>query len=331
MSVAASSLAELVTRDPLAEHVAKAAHRGLTSHPKCLPPWLFYDEEGSRLFDAITELDEYYLTRTERGILARHAGEMLEAAAGGMRLRIQELGAGSADKTRLLLQAAVDRQRSLIYEPIDVSASALDGGRERIEREIPGVHVIPRVMDYTHGVALELDACHCERRLVVYIGSSIGNFEPQEAERMLRRLRAGLAPGDGLLLGVDLAKDERTLLAAYDDPAGVTAAFNRNILVRLNRDLGADFDPGQFLHRARWNPAASRIEMHLESRTAQRVRVKALQLDVEFEAGETIHTENSYKYAPGQAEKLLCATGFLPTGRWSDPEQRFAVHLGRAK
>ena len=148
---------------------------------------------------------------------------------------------------------------------------------------------------------------------------------------MLRRLRASLAPGDGLLLGVDLAKDEETLLAAYNDADGVTAAFNRNILVRLNRELGAEFDPGQFGHRALWNPAASRIEMHLESRTAQRVRVKALTLDVEFEAGETIHTENSYKYAPGQAEKLLCATGFVPTGRWTDAQEQFAVHLGLAK
>ncbi len=330
MSVTASPLAELESRETLAEHVAKAAHRGLTSDPKSLPPWLFYDEEGSRLFEAITEVDAYYLTRTERGILERHGAEVLDAAAGGMRLRIQELGAGSADKTRLLLQAAVDRQRSVIYEPIDVSASALDGGRERIEREIPGVRVIPRVMDYTQGPKLELGACHCVRRLVMYIGSSIGNFEPPEAEGLLRRVRASLTPGDGLLLGVDLAKDEKTLLAAYDDLGGVTAAFNRNILARLNRELGADFDLGNFVHRAIWNPRASRIEMHLESRMAQRVRVEALHLEVEFEEGETIHTENSYKYAPGQAERLLRATGFLPIGLWTDAQERFAVHLGRA-
>lgn len=341
MSQTASPLAELVPRATLAEHVAKAAHRGLTSHPKHLPPWLFYDEEGSRLFDAITELDEYYLTRTERGILARHAREMVECAAAGKRLRIQELGAGSADKTRLLLQAAAERQGSVIYEPIDVSASALDGGRERIEREIPGVHVIPRVMDYTHGPALELDASYGVRRLVVYIGSSIGNFEPEEAEQLLRRVRASLAPGDGLLLGVDLVKDEETLLAAYDDAEGVTAAFNRNVLVRLNRELGADFDPRNFAHRAIWNASASRIEMHLESRRAQRVSLEApeletlgldvLPLEIDFEAGETIHTENSYKYEPGQAERLLCTTGFVPTGCWTDARRWFAVHLARAK
>ncbi|MFP5203991.1 MAG: L-histidine N(alpha)-methyltransferase [Acidobacteriota bacterium] len=330
MSVTASSLADIETRASAADHVAQAARAGLTSQPKFLPPWLFYDQEGSQLFDAITELDEYYLTRTERGILARYAGEMLEAASGGMRLRIQELGAGSADKTRLLLQAAVARQRSVIYEPIDVSASALDGARERIEREIPGVHVIPRIMDYTRGEALELDACHCVRRLVLYIGSSIGNFEPVEAERLLRRVRASLAPGDGLLLGVDLAKDEQTLLSAYDDAARVTAAFNRNLLVRLNRELGADFNPRNFAHRAVWNPVASRIEMYLESRIAQRVSIEALHLRVQFEPGETIHTENSYKYALGQAERLLCAAGFVPAGRWTDARQWFAVHLARA-
>jgi L-histidine N-alpha-methyltransferase len=331
MSAAASSPAELAPRARLAEHVAKAAYRGLTSRPKHLPPWLFYDEEGSRLFEAITALEEYYLTRTERSILAGNAAEMLETAAAGARLRIQELGAGSADKTRLLLQAAVERQGPVVYEPIDVSASALDGGRERIEREIPGVHVIPRVMDYTHGRALKLDACHGVRRLVVYIGSSIGNFEPEEAEQLLRRVRAGLAPGDALLLGVDLVKDEETLLAAYDDAEGVTAAFNRNMLVRLNRELGADFNPRSFLHRALWNPMASRIEMHLESGMAQRVRLEGLRLEIGFEEGETIHTENSYKYEPGQAERLLCATGFVPAGCWTDAREWFAVHLGRAK
>lgn len=332
MSVtASSSFADIESPAPLTEQVAKAARHGLTSDPKSLPPWLFYDEEGSRLFDAITGLDEYYLTRTERGILARHAEEILGKAAGGTRLRLQELGAGSADKTRLLLQAAVERQSSVIYEPIDVSATALEDGRERIEREIPGVHVIPRVMDYTHGPSLQLDACFCERRLVIYIGSSIGNFEPEEAEQLLRRVRASLTFGDGLLLGVDLAKDQETLLAAYDDAEGITAAFNRNILVRLNRELGADFVPESFAHRAVWNPMRSRIEMYLESRRPQRVSIAALHEEFEFEEGETIHTENSYKYEPGHAEKLLCAAGFAPAGRWTDARDRFAVHLGRAK
>ncbi len=330
MSIAASPVAEL----EIQERVAAAAREGLTSDPKRLPPWLFYDEEGSELFEAITELDEYYLTRTERSILVRHADEIVAAAAdsafaGRARLRIAELGAGSAEKSRLLLRAAAHRQRSLIYEPIDVSASALDGACERIEREIPGVRVIPQVTDYTRN--FELAACHGERRLVLYIGSSIGNFEPDEAQQLLRGVRAGLAPGDGLLLGVDLVKDESLLLAAYDDAAGITAAFNRNLLSRLNRELAGDFAPEAFAHRALWNRAFSRIEMHLESRSAQRVRLAAADLDVAFAEGETIHTENSYKFEPGQAEALLEAAGFAPAGLWTDARGWFAVCLGRAR
>jgi dimethylhistidine N-methyltransferase len=327
---AAASLAPVLQLD---ERVATAVRQGLASHPKRLPAWLFYDCAGSRLFDEITRLPEYYLTRTERSILSAHAGEMIACAANGARLRIAELGAGSADKTRLLLRAAVARQGAVLYEPVDVSASALDGAKRRIEREIRRVMVAPRVMDYTDGdeSRLPLGAiCRGERRLVLYIGSSIGNFEPEPAMRLLRRVRAGLEPGDGLLLGVDLEKDEATLLAAYDDAAGVTAAFNRNVLVRLNRELDADFDPEAFAHRAVWNPDASRIEMHLVSRTEQQVCIGALELEVEFRAGETIHTENSYKYRPGQAEALLEATGFAPVSTWTDARGWFAVCLGRA-
>jgi dimethylhistidine N-methyltransferase len=317
------------TVDRISDQVASAVLLGLTSAPRRLPPWLFYDEAGSRLFDQITELPEYYLTRTERSILAAHADEMIAAAAqpdGGHRLRLVELGAGSADKTRLLLRAAVARQGTVLYEPVDVSASALEAARERIEREIPAVTVAPWVEDYTNG--LELDpAGPGERRMVLYIGSSIGNFEPGEALRVLERVREALDPGDSLLLGVDLVKDEPTLLAAYDDAAGVTAAFNRNLLVRLNRELGADFDLDAFAHRARWNAAQSRIEMHLEILIPQRVHFSALGLLVDFAEGETIHTENSYKYRPGQPEDLLRSAGFHPSQRWSDAKGWFAVYL----
>src|ERR1700728_383979 len=224
MSVAASP-ATLISFD---ERVGEAVREGLTSRPKRLPAWLFYDKTGSQLFDAITELPEYYLTRTERAIFAANAQAIIARAGEKSRLRIAELGAGSAEKTRLLLKAAVQRQRTVIYEPVDVSASALDGARARIEREIPGVTVTPRVMDYTHGDGQRFHLSHAadERRLVLYIGSSIGNFEPHQAMRIMRRVRAGLNPGDGFLLGVDLVKNEDTLLAAYDDAAGVTAAFN---------------------------------------------------------------------------------------------------------
>ncbi len=307
---------------------------GLTAAPKRLPPWLFYDAEGSRLFEAITALPEYYLTRTERAILADHGRSMMAQAAGGARLRIAELGAGSAEKTRLLLRAAMERQGAVKYEPIDVSASALDAARRRIERDLPGVHVTPLVMDYAHGNGRGLEfaaAADGERMLVLYIGSSIGNFEPKEAARLMRRLRAGLKPGDSLLLGVDLVKDGALLLAAYDDAAGVTEAFNKNLLARLNRELGSDFDVEAFAHRAVWNEAEGRIEMHLESRWAQRVRVTALDFETEFAEGETIHTENSYKFRPGQAEAMLADAGFRPTGAWSDARGWFCVCLGQVE
>jgi dimethylhistidine N-methyltransferase len=311
-----------------------AVREGLTSRPRRLPPWLFYDEAGSRLFDEITCRPEYYLTRTERAILAAHADAVVARAAAGARLRIIELGAGSADKTRLLLKAAVARQHSVVYEPVDVSPTALECARERIESEIAGVTVAPRVMDYTHGDrrALHLDpALEGERRLVLYIGSSIGNFEPAAARRLLRRVRASLSPGDALLLGVDLVKDEATLLAAYDDCAGVTADFNLNILARLNRDLDADFYLESFEHRAVWNAEESRIEMHLLSRIAQTVRLRALNLQVDFAQGETIHTENSYKYAPGQAEAMLDEAGFHPDKTFTDDKRWFNVSLGIAR
>jgi dimethylhistidine N-methyltransferase len=314
----------------LDEHVSLAVREGLTSRPKQLPAWLFYDDEGSRLFDAITELPEYYLTRTERGILLLASDEILARAAKGARLRIVELGAGSADKTRLLLKAATELQGTVLYEPVDVSASALEAARERIELEIAGVTVVPRVMDYTHGDGSRLLFDCRERRLVVYIGSSIGNFEPHQAAKLLRRVRAGLKTGDSFLLGVDLAKEDSILLAAYDDAAGVTAAFNRNLLARLNRELDAEFELEAFAHCALWNEEESRIEMHLRSRHAQRVQVGALGLTVDFAAGESIHTENSYKYRPGQAEALLAEAGFRAEATWTDARGWFAVCLGRA-
>lgn len=314
----------------LSDRIAAAVRLGLTSYPKWLPSWLFYDEAGSRLFERITELPEYYLTRTERGILKAHAVEMITIAAGPERLRIAEMGAGSAQKTLVLLEAAVRRQGEVIYEPVDVSESALAAAQKRMERELSRVTVQPRHADYTMGLDLEPTG-ERERRLVLYIGSSIGNFDAEFATEMLLLLRAGLNKGDGLLLGVDLVKDEATLLAAYDDAAGVTAKFNRNLLVRLNRELGADFDPESFAHRAVWNAADSRMEMYLESCAAQTVRFGTLDLTVEFAAGERVHTENSYKYWPGQAEALLESTGFHHEATWTDAKDWFAVCLGRVE
>ena len=311
------------------KRMAAVVTEGLASQPKWLPSWLFYDAAGSRLFDQITELPEYYLTRTERAILAQRAAEIIAEAAGDDALHIVELGAGSCDKTRILLRAAVDRQDTVVYEPVDVSATALVDAQQRIEAEIPGVLVCPRVEDYTHQFTLD-PPLFGQRRLVLYIGSSIGNFEPGEAAALLRNVRLALVPGDSILLGVDLVKDEGTLLDAYDDAAGVTAEFNRNILVRLNSEFGANFDPQAFAHRAVWNPAHSRMEMHLESRILQAVQIPSLDLNLCFRRGETIHTENSYKYRPGQAEALLKSAGFAAEHTWTDEHGWFAVHLARA-
>ncbi len=333
--VAASNRKMAITALPIAEariseRVASAVRDGLASSPKRLPPWLFYDEAGSRLFDQITEIPEYYLTRTERAILTADAGAMIARAAAGERLRITELGAGSADKTRLLLSAAVRRQGPVVYEPVDVSATALAEAQDRLEREIPDVIVAPQVMDYTEGLALETPAPG-ERRLVLYIGSSIGNFEPEEAAQILRGVRAALTPGDALLLGVDLVKSPDILLAAYDDEDGVTASFNGNLLVRINREFGADFDPTTFAHRAVWNATASRMEIYLSSCKTQTVQIPALGMTVDFRRNECIHTENSYKYQPGQAESMLMEAGFTPNSTWNDRRGWFAVCLARAE
>jgi L-histidine Nalpha-methyltransferase len=323
--------ATLTTETSTTSTIAEIVRQGLSCTHKQLPPWLFYDEAGSLLFEQITCLPEYYLTRIERGIFEADATEMMTLASAGKRLRLVELGAGSADKTRLLLAAAAELQGTVCYQPVDVSGSALAAAQERLERELPEVTVEPQVADYTRN--LKLNPCAPdERRLVLFIGSSIGNFLPEDALQLLLDLRATLKPGDGLLLGVDQAphadrKSEEQLIAAYDDAQGVTASFNMNMLARLNRELGADFDLEAFRHRVRWNPKESRIEMHLESLRTQRVRIPALRVEVEFARDETIHTENSYKYRLGEVEKLLIAAGFNAPQRWRDADGWFAVYL----
>jgi L-histidine N-alpha-methyltransferase len=322
--------------------VAHEARLGLTATPRTLSPWLFYDETGSALFEQITTLPEYYLTRTERSIFLAHADDIIALAAHSHCLTIAELGAGTATKTGVLLQAAIRRQSHVLYQPVDCSASALDEARANIESNVPGVTVLPQLANYvtepgTLALLNHARPLHA-RMLALYIGSSIGNFSPVDARQVLTNLRAQLSPGDTLLLGTDLAPGENkpvaTLLAAYDDPAGVTAAFNRNILARLNRDLGSDFDPTHFAHRALWNPIDSRIEMHLESTRAQRVRVPAnsagTALTLRFASGETIHTENSYKFTPARLAALLADSGFASTSLFTDPHNLFAVTLAAA-
>lgn len=295
--------------------------------PKRLSPWIFYDQRGSELFEAITELPEYYLTRTERAIFAERGEEILEAA-GAPELAMIELGAGTAVKTDVLLEAAVRRELAVTYYPIDISESALDEAGRRIGERLPQVAVEPRLADYTRNLGV-IPSPDCPR-LVLYIGSSIGNFEPAEAAALLRDLRRRLAPGDLLLLGVDHVKERGTLLRAYNDAAGVTAEFNRNALCRINRELDAKFRPGLFQHRAVWNERESRIEMHLESLIGQEVPIRALGLTASFRRGESIHTENSYKFTPEAAAELLKRCDFAPQASWSDARGWFGVYLAEA-
>jgi L-histidine N-alpha-methyltransferase len=307
-------------------------YRGLTARPRTLSPWLFYDQQGSELFEQITELDEYYVTRTERSIFASQADAIIAEAAAptahGMQrdLTMIELGAGTATKTGLLLKAAVRRQEALTYYGIDVSDTALEAARDHLTA-IPGVTFASRVGDYTNGLG-EIPA-DGTRRLVLYIGSSIGNFEPADARQLLRGVSRQLAPGDMLLLGVDLVKDIPTLISAYDDASGVTAAFNRNVLARINREFGANFDLVTFRHKVRWNGEHSRIEMHLESLLAQNVLIPSLDLSLTFRRGETIHTENSYKFTLEGTRQMLSQTGFSVVNIWTDPRRWFGVFLAR--
>ena len=343
MSSLAIAPQAIPTTSAVTAAVAREAKAGLTTTPKTLSPWLFYDEEGSHLFEAITELPEYYLTRTERSIFTAHAEEILSEAASthgphpAGKLTLIELGAGTATKTGILLAAAVRQQGSVVYQPVDVSETALDEASENILNDIPGVTVRCQVADYTRE-ALPLDRLPDTRTLALYIGSSIGNFTPEDAREVLRNLRAQLLPGDTLLLGTDLGpgehKTKATLLAAYDDAAGTTAAFNLNVLSRLNRDLAADFDLENFRHKVRWNTEASRIEMHLESLVEQRVSIPASAdgpaYVVDFAEGETIHTENSYKFTAAAVEALLASASFAATRSWQDPQRLFAVTLATA-
>lgn len=313
--------------DTLCDAVLAEAIAGLSSIPKSLPPWLFYDEAGSALFEKITELPEYYLTRAERSIFAERADEIISSV--GHPLTIAELGSGTASKTGLLLAAAARRQPRLLYQPIDVSPSALEQAVNSLPMEIPGVVVQPQIANYiTNGYTIERPNGGCV--LALYIGSSIGNFGPEEARSILRKLRKQLkSNGDAILLGVDLApnrdKTVEQLIAAYDDAAGVTSAFNKNILTRLNREVGANFHLDAFRHRAYWNPQDSRIEMHLVSAVAQTVTIDDQR--IVFAPGESIHTENSYKFTERGLRELLHDSGYSSPQWFEDADHHFAVAL----
>ncbi len=309
--------------------IADAVRRGLGAVPKTLPPFLLYDDEGSRLYERITTLPEYYLTRAEHRILQTHAAEIVAMAArsAGEPLAVVELGAGTAAKTEILLRELVRRQRTCRYVPIDISGPTLARTQRRLHEVMPHVEVLPRVTTLHQAFESTWDVA--TPRLVLFIGSSIGNLDDQEAAYLLADVGRALGPRTTLLLGTDLRKDPAELVRAYDDAAGVTAAFNMNLLTRINRELGGDFSLDAFRHVARWNDGASRVEMHLESQAAQLVSIAGLSLTVTFEAGETIHTESSVKYDVPRVERLLSAGGFALERTFFDPERRFAVHLAR--
>ncbi|WP_393063014.1 L-histidine N(alpha)-methyltransferase [Streptomyces sp. LN549] len=291
---------------------------GLTRHPKTLPPKWFYDARGSELFEEITRLPEYYPTRAEREILVDRAAEI--AAASGARTLV-ELGSGSSEKTRHLLDALPDLHS---YVPVDVSESALRGAAKALLEERPELSVHALIADFTAELSLPATP---GPRLVAFLGGTIGNLLPDERAAFLASVRSLLSPGDTLLLGTDLVKDEEVLVAAYDDAAGVTAAFNRNVLSVVDRELGADFAPEDFEHVARWNPQHEWIEMRLRARRALTVKVPELDLLVSFEAGEEVRTEVSAKFRKDGVRDELAAAGLRLSQWWTDSAGRFALSL----
>lgn len=306
--------------------IAEDVYVGLTSAPKRLPAKLFYDAAGSALFEEITRLPEYYLTRTEAAILERNAAEICRRA--GKNATLIELAAGSAEKTRLLLAELLRQQERVTYVPVDVSEAALVAARQTIERSLPRVRVHPVMRELAD---LQFLARYPSPRLVLFIGSTIGNLEGEEAIALLRGIARELGPEDRLLLGTDLAKDAAVLLPAYNDAEGMTARFNRNQLARIDRELGGDFDPDAFEHVACWNAERSRIEMYLQARRRQTVRIRDLGLVLEFAPGERIHTENSYKYTVPRVRELLAQAGFELERTWYDERSWYAVHLAHLR
>ena len=304
-------------------HVFAAdVRRGLSAPRKSLPCRWFYDAIGSALFEEICELPEYPIPRAERAILERHAGDMLRPRP----RTLVELGSGNSAKTRLLLDA-LDGQ-SATYVPIDISESVLASTAGALAADYPRLDIVALSGTYEEGLA-RLDGHAIAPRLVLWLGSNVGNFSRPAAAGFLAGVRRNLGPGDGVLMGVDLRKDPRLLHAAYDDSRGVTARFNLNLLGRINRELGGTFDLDDFAHRATVHVDEGRVSMHLVARRAARVRIAALELDVDFAEGEDIHTEDSYKYSADEIAALAAAAGFAIEGEWRDDAGGFSEVLLR--
>ena len=296
---------------------------GLTGTPKTLPPKYFYDESGSDLFDQITRLPEYYLTRAETSILTRHAAEIADLSRCES---LVELGSGTSAKTGLLLRALIDRGTLREFIPLDVDSTVLADATEMLATEYPGLWLAPFVGDFEH----DLHAIPAGgRRMIAFLGSTIGNLEPQARARLLEEVASSLGPGDTFLLGTDLVKDVSRLVRAYDDAAGVTAEFNRNVLVVVNRELRADFPVEEFEHVAIWDAANEWIEMRLRAAKPQRVTIRDLDLTVDFDAGEELRTEISAKFRPDGLRRELGAAGLETVRFWTDPAADFGLTLAR--
>lgn len=297
--------------------------RGLSSRPREIPCKYLYDERGSELFDEICRLDEYYLTRAELAIMDHRVDEM--AAALGPRCMVLEYGSGTSHKTEILLGAL---EQPVAYVPIDISCELLAESADRLRGRFPDLEIEPVCADYTSDYSLPRTRTTPERRVVYFPGSTIGNFAPDEAADFLSHVAMVVGTGGGLLIGVDLDKSAETIEAAYNDAAGVTAAFNLNLLERLNRELGADFDPRAFRHEAVYDGERGRVEMFLASREKQRVRLAGRTFH--FEAGERLCTEHCHKYGVDEFAELARASGFEPDRVWLDDEKLFSVHYLRA-
>jgi len=306
------------------EDLADAVRNGLAASRKTLPCRFFYDEEGSRIFEEICELPEYYPTRAEREILAANADEI--AALFASPTALVELGSGSSVKTRLLIEAFLGRHGALRYVPVDISRSMLEESAHALLDSYPGLEVLAIAAEYHHGLK-KVGAKKFDRKLILWLGSSIGNFDPEGAASFLERVRQSTNEGDRLLVGIDLRKDPQVLERAYDDSDGVTARFNKNLLSRINRELDADFDLDGFAHRSVWNDVDGRVEMHLESKDDQAIEIRELDMTVRFAEGETIHTECSYKFSLEQIEHLAASAGYRLERQWLDSGQRFSVNL----
>jgi dimethylhistidine N-methyltransferase len=301
---------------------AQSLVEGLSRTPRSLPCKFFYDEQGSHLFDAICTLPEYYQTRTELALLSHHAPEI--AALIGPGREIVEFGAGSLTKVRILLDALA---KPAAYTPLDISGDYLGAVARALAGDYPALTLRPVVADFTQPLTIPALAGN-PQRAGFFPGGTIGNFRPDAAAQLLRRMRASLN-GGGLLVGVDLVKDPNRLHAAYNDSAGITAAFNKNLLARANRELGADFDLDAFAHYAPYNSAAHRIEMYLVSLKRQSVRIAGRRFD--FAQGEAIHTEDSHKYTIEAFRELAAHAGFAPRAVWTDAERLFSIHWLEAR